>query len=55
MSIQKMHVVVTGCKGMYTAVIERPDGTTFLVDYDDFDWLRDTFGDNEGYWVVDIY
>lgn len=39
---------------MYTAVIECPDGRTYEVSYDDFDWLRDTYG-HDDYWVVDIY
>ena len=38
----------------YTAVIERADGSIFQVNYDDFDWLRDNFGDDD-YWVVDIF
>lgn len=38
---------------MYTAIIERPDGSTFEQVYDDLEELILILGDD--YWVVDIY
>lgn len=41
---------------MYTAVIERPDGSTYEQDYKDFEdllLLKQMLGND--YWIVDIY
>ena len=40
----------------YTAVIERPDGSTYYQGYNDFDELRElALMLGPDYWIVDIF
>lgn len=45
-----------GSSLLYTAVIERPDGSTYLQDYKEFEdliWLSNILGSD--YLIVDIF
>lgn len=48
--------MVEFASNMYTVVVERPDGSTFSQEYQEFEDLITFFKSlGEDYWIVDIY